>query len=302
MKKRRSDTAEPCLFLYDILFRVAGVLFLLVMLSVWLICGMFAKYVVTDENSDSARVAAFASIGVLEHEAKLVNGLYQLTDKEVSENTYAKVIPGVDIPKDPFVRLNGTAEVDCTLYLRVTEEKFPTCIKPVDAITFELTEQWTKVTDNQWKFDNNDDGVHVFDVLQVDEEQHTITFERTSLWSPASSDENERCYKYSSWLIDAPATPGTFGQVIPAVTYEITDDWEQVYSDEKKGVSIYRHKQKLDANTPVSDIPILKPIGDTSNGHTCELMVSEHYNGAFDTKGKPVPFTLKFTAWLVQID
>lgn len=145
MKKNVSDTVKPRLFPHDILFGAVGVLLLLVMLSVWLLCGMYARYVVSDSYSDAAHVAGSISmVEVWEHEAVLENGEYQLTAKEVTENTYHKVIPGVDIAKDPFIRLSGAPDVPCELYVRVTENNIPKDSDGQPMVTYQLNGEWTE--------------------------------------------------------------------------------------------------------------------------------------------------------------
>lgn len=116
---------------------------LLTMMSIWLVSGIFAKYTVNDHSSNSARVAAFGSVEVKEHKAipktvgssgdvgsvynsgEYADMLYELDlDDEVGSNTYDVMMPGVDIPKDPFVRVT-TGEVDCELYIKVVEKNIP---------------------------------------------------------------------------------------------------------------------------------------------------------------------------------
>lgn len=134
----------------NILFRSASLLLLLTMLSLWLVIGLYAKYTVSASASNSARVAdGLPAIELKEHEATLKDGIYELDEnKEVTENKYQRVIPGVDISKDPFIRLNGTGEVDFVMYLRVTEKDFPTYTigsGSEKAVTYDLTDNWLKV-------------------------------------------------------------------------------------------------------------------------------------------------------------
>lgn len=127
----------------NILFWTVGILLVLTLISTRLAGGLFAKYVVSDFYSDSARVAvAGGSIELWEHEANLKNGVYELDeDEEVTENTYEKVIPGVDIAKDPFIRVSiDDTEVTYELYIKVIEsDPFPA------TVTYELTEDWELV-------------------------------------------------------------------------------------------------------------------------------------------------------------
>ena len=127
---------------YNIIFRAVGILLTLTMLSLWLVSGIFAKYVIAYPYSDAANVAGTgAHILLLEHEASLENGIYTLdTSEEVTANTYEKVIPGVDIAKDPFIRLNIDSAVQYELYIKVIESNpFP------DTVTYDLTDDWEPV-------------------------------------------------------------------------------------------------------------------------------------------------------------
>lgn len=132
-----------------LLFWAVGILLTLTMLSVWLVCGLFAKYVTTDDDKDIARVAGTGVVqfDVWEHEAENKSDedatvVYVLNEDElVKDNTYDTVLPGYDIPKDPFVRLElKDPEVDYYLYLRVIKsDDFPS------TVTFDLTEEWEEI-------------------------------------------------------------------------------------------------------------------------------------------------------------
>ena len=125
----------------NIMFWAVGILLVFTMLSVWFVCGLYAKYVVTDSASDSARVAEGSDFELWEHKANLVNGIYVLDEEEkVLENAYEKVIPGVEIAKDPFISIDAELEVSYQLYIRVIESAyFP------ENVTYELTEDWELV-------------------------------------------------------------------------------------------------------------------------------------------------------------
>ena len=133
------------LAVHDIFFFAAGILLTLTMLSVWLVSGMYAKYVIRDTVEDAARVASAGTVEIelFEHEATLSKGEYHLNyDNEVTGNDYEKVIPGVDLPKDPIIRfsVSENAEVDYELYLEVKESKnFP------PTVTYEISDDWEPV-------------------------------------------------------------------------------------------------------------------------------------------------------------
>ena len=127
----------------NIMFWAVGILLVFTMLSVWFVSGLYAKYVVTDSTSDSARVAEGSDFELWEHKANLVNGIYVLDEEEkVLENAYEKVIPGVDIAKDPFISIDAELEVSYQLYIRVIESAyFP------ENVTYKLTDDWVPVNE-----------------------------------------------------------------------------------------------------------------------------------------------------------
>lgn len=162
--------------LHDLLLRAAGVIFLLTMLSLWFVCGLLARYTKESRSGNGARVAVFGNVEIREHYAalkdvgdsdindvyyggKFVDMVYALDDSsEVDGNTYDVVMPGVDIPKDTFVRVYS-AETDIELYIEVVEKNFPVYTKktaaddsdsdaveePVKAVTYAVDDKWEKV-------------------------------------------------------------------------------------------------------------------------------------------------------------
>lgn len=60
------------------------------------------------------------------------------TNMVVTENTY-KILPGTDLPKDPYVTVNSDSEA-CWLFLKVEEENF------IDGLSYSLFDFWTKVS------------------------------------------------------------------------------------------------------------------------------------------------------------
>ena len=124
-----------------VIYWIAGALLTLTLFSIWLVSGMYAKYTaVAPAGVNSARVAKTLRMELLEHGADYAGGIYTLNEDEVPGMLYDKVIPGVDIPKDPFIRLSGTSEVDFWLYVEVVPSKnFP------KTVTYELTDKWEEV-------------------------------------------------------------------------------------------------------------------------------------------------------------
>lgn len=126
-------------FAGNILYRLVCILFVLTMLTAWLASGILAKYTASRSVSDSARIArGLPKIELMEHEANLVGGVYNLSANVVAKNVYDSVIPGVDIQKDPFIQVGANgAEVSYELYVKVTPSaSFP------PTVTYALTDKW----------------------------------------------------------------------------------------------------------------------------------------------------------------
>lgn len=237
MKKYLSDTARPCSFSHDIIFRIAAVLALLTMLSIWLVSGLFAKYTVNDSSSNSARVAAFGSVEVKEHKAKpktvgssdvrsvyysgeYADMLYELDlDDEVDSNTYDVMMPGVDIPKDPFVRVT-TGEVDCELYIKIVEKNIPEeyqdrngeTHKPIVTYTVDPS-IWQKLPDNQQ--DGNGVIYKYSSVIDANSAEQKISilkdnkicisqyYDADGLYNAKAPESDDFSLTFSAWLVQA---------------------------------------------------------------------------------------------------
>lgn len=86
-----------------------------------------------EEDSDTNK-----NFELLEHGITGKPGEYTLTAEEVSENEYT-VMPGVNIPKDPFVRVNRPVGVDVYLFVEVVDGTGEQLTVTVDSA------KWTKL-------------------------------------------------------------------------------------------------------------------------------------------------------------
>lgn len=86
-----------------------------------------------EEDSDTHK-----NFELLEHGIAGKPGEYTLTAEEVSENEYT-VMPGVNIPKDPFVRVNSPVGVDVYLFVEVVDGTGEQLTVTVDSA------KWTKL-------------------------------------------------------------------------------------------------------------------------------------------------------------
>lgn len=113
-----------------------------VMIAALVCTGIWAKYTqnVNFEGNVtfSQKLADDFKIG--EHKAVRQNdGSYILSDEEVVQNTY-EVMPGVDIPKDPFITLTNKSDVPAYLYIEIADA-------PSETVKYELTDEWQKIND-----------------------------------------------------------------------------------------------------------------------------------------------------------
>ncbi|MBQ4533648.1 MAG: hypothetical protein IJA18_00440 [Ruminococcus sp.] len=89
------------------------------------------------------------SITLNESKANITDsGKYELdTSEKVTENNY-KVMPGVNIPKDPEITITGKTGIPSYLFIKAEETDIP------DTITYSLCDQWKKLS--------NKDNVYVY--------------------------------------------------------------------------------------------------------------------------------------------
>lgn len=153
MKQFRNWAALlPCLFLMAFL------------LSCACIGTALAKYVTQAELKGTVTISAdLGSIAVLEHEAiRNPDGSYSLGDKTTAENTYY-LLPGLDIFKDPFVRIAGkteTCEIGAYVYLVMDTNFTPSAT----GVSFTLLDCWKELDDHDNVYvysDTNGDPITV---------------------------------------------------------------------------------------------------------------------------------------------
>lgn len=95
MKKQNNE--KPPVNLGSILIRVAAGLFILTMISVYLLGGLFARYVSSGHGLDSARVTTFGDLTLTE-----------TGDFDGTAGKKGMIIPGVPLTKDATVTFTGS--------------------------------------------------------------------------------------------------------------------------------------------------------------------------------------------------
>ena len=127
------------------------------------LCGMignaYAKYVKQDKLEGSVTIKAeLGTIELWEHLAEDLDGdgEYTLnTTKEVTSNTY-KLLPGLDVPKDPFIRITGKTPIEAYVFLKVVTN-IQTDNKDMNTdenlgddhnVSYTLTANWLKIKES----------------------------------------------------------------------------------------------------------------------------------------------------------
>ena len=136
-----------------------------------------AKYVKQVQTPGKITVSAKLAdkIEVKEHEAtRGTDGTYTLGTAEVETNSYM-LMPGVDIPKDPFVRVTGYTGMPAYLFVKI-DNTLP------GTVTFTPASGWTALSDNAGVYyrelgKNNvpAEGALVIPVLAADNSRNTLT-------------------------------------------------------------------------------------------------------------------------------
>lgn len=144
---------------------------LMVALLCGLIGGAYAKYVKQDTLEGTVTIKAnLGTIELLEHKAnRKATGDYELTDTllpiqdnpdtDIDEtdlgNAYI-LLPGLDIPKDPFVRITNKTPIEVYVFVEVvtnivTDNKDATDdtdFTDDHNISYSLTSDWLKISEN----------------------------------------------------------------------------------------------------------------------------------------------------------
>lgn len=110
-----------------------------------LIGGVAAKYIWSTEITGTVTFSAKLAESILlkEHQAnKGADGSYSLdANTEVSANTYT-LLPGLDIPKDPFITVTGKTPIAAYLFVEVVES----AELDTDILSYSLDDHWTPLS------------------------------------------------------------------------------------------------------------------------------------------------------------
>ena len=98
-----------------------------------------------------------------------------LTETAKTETTEFKIVPGVNITKNPVATVKANSE-DCYLFVKLTEENWPTFTEATEAgstarkVEYKIKDDWTKLKDGVYyrEVTKNDTEDQSFHVLQGD--------------------------------------------------------------------------------------------------------------------------------------
>lgn len=105
------------------------------------LCGVVqAKYIANRQVGGSVTILAqLGTIALQEHEAvRQADGSYKLNEELVTTNAYF-LMPGVDVPKDPYVVISDKTPIEAYVYIKV-ESTLP------DTVQYSLAGHWKAVT------------------------------------------------------------------------------------------------------------------------------------------------------------
>lgn len=116
-------------------------------ISVVLVCtmagaGVYAKYISSESVGGSLTIQAnLGKIHVREHKLqRQENGIYTLNMAEETDGNSYHLVPGLDVPKDPWVDISGKSNMDAYVFIKVE-----TNIPADSGVSYQLRDCWVAV-------------------------------------------------------------------------------------------------------------------------------------------------------------
>lgn len=112
-----------------------------------------------------------------------------LTETAKTETTEFKIVPGVDIAKDPVATVKANSE-DCYLFVQLTEKNWPTFTEAGSStrkVKYEIADGWTKL----------EDGVYYREVPKKDTDQafHVLQNDKVTVSSTLTKENADAIQK-----------------------------------------------------------------------------------------------------------
>lgn len=99
--------------------------------------GKYVRSYTLEEATVTFSAKLATSITLLEHEAKRQpDGSYVLDNSKTVTSMEYTLMPGLDIPKDPHITIEGKTPIPAYLFVEVVDTT------PNEAISYEMTERW----------------------------------------------------------------------------------------------------------------------------------------------------------------
>ena len=119
-----------------------GLLIVLVLLVMGCLGFVLGKYITTIEKNNVVTFTAKLAESVELRESQVSrneDGTYSKTGVTITNQTQEYIlIPGLDVPKDPYVVITGKSEIPAYLFIEVIDDT------PNEALVYTLTEEWVE--------------------------------------------------------------------------------------------------------------------------------------------------------------
>ena len=120
-----------------------AVVVLLAILIISLVCFVGAKYatVITLEGKIKVTAKLAQEVELLEHKAiHQADGSYTLSQTETTTSNAYVLIPGLDVPKDPYIAITGKTPIAAYLFLTIDDN-----LEENSGISYTLADHWQQV-------------------------------------------------------------------------------------------------------------------------------------------------------------
>ena len=154
VKKAVSCKAKSHPLVYKNSWMTAAILLVLTVISTRMVCSLYARYTISDTGRESAGTAAAAGLALEEISVELYSDIADMVSADTvytfgsgtADGMEYLVVPGMDIPKDPYISVDGKNQTPCYLYIEVIQEHVP------ETVSFALEEDWILLADVPGRF------------------------------------------------------------------------------------------------------------------------------------------------------
>lgn len=144
----------------------------------------------------------------------------ELTEAAKTEKKEFKIVPGVDITKDPVATVKAKSE-DCYLFVQLTEENWPTFTETDNTtrkVKYEIAKGWTKL--------ESVDGVYYREVIKSDTADQNFPVLQDDKVTVSSTLTKEEASKIKTTATEAPKLTVAVYAVQKVGMASAADAWE----------------------------------------------------------------------------